>query len=478
MLNKLRRKKTARLIFFTLLILILPAFVFWGFGSYIRNKQEAALRGKVSGREISDLEYRDALEAVRAQVIMQFGERLDEIAKFLDLEGMAKERILLLSEAKKRHIRVSDKEVIEAIRGYPFFEINGKFNNKYYLETLQYVFHAQPRIFEEHTRQNLILSKFYQNITDKVALSDTQIREEYRKANEEASIYYITARAEDFSKDARPDEDNLKKYFEANRIQFKEPLSFNLQYLTVGSGKDNAESLKKNLQKAIQELRSSRDINKSAKALGLEVKETGFFSLPGPIPGLGWSPQLENLILKSAVKKYLPPVAIDEIYYLVMLKERREAHLPEFQNVKDKVKLAFIKEEGLKIARARISACLEKLKEQQKKNPKSPDFEKAAKALNLKSAVTQSFKYGSYIEGIGGSDIFWDQVQNLKDGAFSNVIEVPSGFYIIRVKSRTFIDDNKFKAESKGFTEKLLGQKKQEAFGEFLSNLKKQSQFD
>ena len=63
MLKKLRNKKTAKRIWIVLAILILPAFVLWGAGSFMRNKEkgESAYAGKVFGRTVSTLEYQDAL---------------------------------------------------------------------------------------------------------------------------------------------------------------------------------------------------------------------------------------------------------------------------------------------------------------------------------------------------------------------------------------------------------------------------------
>jgi len=478
MLRKLRHKKTAKWIFFILLILILPAFVFWGFGSYVRSKQEAALRGRIYGRNISELEYQDALEAVRTLAIMQFGDRIKEAAKYLNFEAMALERILLLSEAKKRRIRVSDKEVVEAIESYPVFEINGQFNNKYYQETLQYVFHTQARVFEEHTRQNIMLAKLYQDVTDKVALNDAQIMEEYSKANETVSIYYIASRPAEFTGNIQVNEEQVKNYFQENRIQFKEPLSFNLEYLTIGQDSEGGNSIREKIKVILPRLKSGQDINRVAKELNSEAKETGFFSLPGPIPGLGWSPQLAALISKSKPGQYLPPLEIDKVYYLVRLKNVREARIPEFEEIKDGVRSAFVRDAAYKLARDKIEACLAKLKEHTAGNLRPADFEKAAQAAGLKSAATQPFNYGSYIEGIGGSDIFWLQAQALKENETSPVVEVPSGFYIIRVKSKTPIDENKFQAEKEDFSRKLLAQKKEEVFAAFVRELKKVHQVE
>ncbi len=50
------------------------------------------------------------------------------------------------------------------------------------------------------------------------------------------------------------------------------------------------------------------------------------------------------------------------------------------------------------------------------------------------------------------------------------------GFFIIKVKARTPIDEKKFASEKKEFSQKLLQQKKEEAFAKFITELKKKAQ--
>jgi hypothetical protein len=104
------------------------------------------------------------------------------------------------------------------------------------------------------------------------------------------------------------------------------------------------------------------------------------------------------------------------------------------------------------------------------------NLEKTAKNFGLRTSSTDLFKYGSYIEGVGASDTFWTIAQNLKEEEFSDVIYMPSGFYIIKLKSRVAVDENKFAAEKTEFSEKLLAQKKTEVFYTFVLELKKKAQ--
>lgn len=468
MLKKLRDKKTAKKIWVILAIIIVPAFVLWGSGSLMRSKQEAAYAGKIFGKKIPLLEYKDALEAVKNDAIIQFGDKFSEIQKSLNLEYRAWGRLILLYEAQKRKISATDREVIEVIEGYPFFQRNGKFDNKIYSEILQYVFRTQPRIFEEQTRQNLMLSKLYKQVAENVKLDDKEIMEEYRKLNEEISVYYIAALPADFSKGLNPSEKDTKDYFAKNPLQFKQPLSFNMDYIATDSEakiKDIAARLNKRA-----------DFAKLAKDAGLSMKETGLFAQTDPIPGIGWSPEILNLISKLKIGQYTPTIHSDKYFYILRLKEIKEAYIPDFEKIKDRVKEAFIKGEAEKIAETKIKDCLEKLKELSQANPTAIDFNKIANSYGLKSDSTARFKYGSYIENVGASDILWTAADELKGNKFSGVIRTSSGFYIIKVKERIPADKEKFASEKAEFSQSLLLQKKQEVFFKFTEELRRKAQ--
>jgi hypothetical protein len=52
-LKKLRERKNIKMIMFLTAILIKPAFMLWGVGSALRQRQRASLAGKVFSRKIS-----------------------------------------------------------------------------------------------------------------------------------------------------------------------------------------------------------------------------------------------------------------------------------------------------------------------------------------------------------------------------------------------------------------------------------------
>lgn len=471
MLKILRDKKNAKMIWIILTILILPAFLLWGTGSSTRNKYrgEAGFAGKVSGKQVPMLEFQNALEATRNYAVIQFGDNLSEIQKYIDFESQAWERIILLAEAKRRKITSGDKEVIEAVKTYPIFQRDGLFNNQMYQWMLRYAFNTQARIFEEQIRQNVILSKLYKEITDGVIISENEIKKEYEKNNEQISLSYIAAIPYDFiDKNAVIEGKELNDYFRDNKLEFKQPFSFNLEYIS-------ADSVEK-IQNLLQYIDKKEKLTEAVKGLGLSVKETGLFAENAPIPGIGWSPQVINLITKAKTGVYLSPIQIDKSYYLFMLKERKEPFIPEYDTIKDKVKEKFLKHKSEESAKTKIEECLKKLREDYTKGPKGIDFTNTAKLFGLKAESTNLFKYNSYIEGIGSSDNLWAEAKKLKENEFSGIISLPSGFYIIKLKSFVPIDEKKFKEEKPELSRRLLTQKKQEFFNTFTEGLKAKSQ--
>jgi parvulin-like peptidyl-prolyl isomerase len=468
MLKKLRHKKTAKKIWIVLAVLILPAFVLWGSGSLTRSRQEVVFSGQIAGKKIPQLEFQESLAAVRNQALIQFGDKFSDVERKINLQSQAWDRLILLKETQARKIKVSDAKVISAIQNYPFFQAKGGFDKRIYGQMLAYVFRTQARAFEEEIRQNLMIAELFKEVTGNINLSDKEIRDEYRKTNEELSIYYIAGLPADFSKDIPFTDEDLRGYFVKNSLEFKQPLSFNLEYVEL--------PLEEKVKKLYSRLLKKQPFERIAKDNGLTLKETGLFSENGPIPGIGWSPEVINLITRAKPGQYLAPLYIDKSYYILKLKERKEPYIPEFESTKGGVKEAFIKEKTRLVAKEKIENCLKTLQEFYQTNPKSVDFNKTAKIFGLKSGGTESFKYNSYIEGVGASDKFWATALRLKEGEFSGIIEMPTGFYIIAVKSIVPFGEEKFKSEKSEFSQKILAQRKQEYFIKFIAELKKQAQ--
>ena len=185
MLKVLRNKKTAKRIWIGLGIIIMPAFIFWGLGGAIGDKGEKGYAGIIAGKKISNREFKDSLSAVKNMAIMRFGADFAQVVKDEELQNQAWQRLALVYEAKRLNIKASDQEVVERIESYPFFKRDGVFDKRLYNDLLKYLFSTQPRVFEEEARQNIIISKLFQKITNGITVDDKDAQERYIKINSE-----------------------------------------------------------------------------------------------------------------------------------------------------------------------------------------------------------------------------------------------------------------------------------------------------
>jgi len=460
MLHILRNKKTAKKVWIFLAIIIIPAFTLWGFGSSGRDKRDSAPVGKIFGRTISASDFNKSLAATRTAAIMQFGDNLPKVEKYLNLESQAWERLVLLEEAKRRRVNVTDREVTEVIEKTPYFQKDSSFDNKTYVEVLRYAFRLQPRAFEEQLRQNLILGKLYKQVTDGVQVDETKIRQEWLHKNKELSIEYIAALYEELAGKIKPAEKDVAEYYEKNKESFREPDSINLEYIAADS-----EEQSDKIQELIEKKLSLGEISLQ---LSLSVLETGLFNRFTPPPELKLSRETLNTIIKLNGDP-APVAQAGQSYYAFALKEKREGLVPELSKVKDRIRETLTVRESRKMAQEEIEQCLQMLKNNE-------PLKKAARACKLKYGETKFFKSSDQVEGLGPGRIFWEKADKLEQGKTSEAFSDSKGSYIIKLKESKPVDEGLFKKEKSALGEQMLAQEKNKVFSNFIEETKKKAQ--
>jgi len=174
-----------RRILWGLAIIIIPAFVLWGAGNRGQRRGNA---GMVFGKKVTMREYVSAWEASRNEAIMAYGSRFNEVIDQMNLETQAWDRVIMLREARKKGIKVSDMEVMGFISGIPVFtDQNGRFDEKRYETILQNTFRRTPRAFEEDTRDSLTIIKLVQDTFKDIEVTDEEIdRDKLKEAKKAA----------------------------------------------------------------------------------------------------------------------------------------------------------------------------------------------------------------------------------------------------------------------------------------------------
>lgn len=159
--------------FYVLFFIVILSFIFWGVGTV--DKSTSVPIAEVGKEKISIEEYWTAYDRTREFYRnITKGNFTDEMEKKLNLKQKVLDSLIddtvLLIEARKAGITVSDAELQEAIVNDPSFMRDGKFSREVYLRTLQ-LNRLSPELYESMKRRELTLVKMKRLIGESVDLS-------------------------------------------------------------------------------------------------------------------------------------------------------------------------------------------------------------------------------------------------------------------------------------------------------------------
>src|SRR5476651_2007470 len=110
MLEVLRRKGVNKTILWIIAIVIILSFGVFGTAYRLDNSVNSA--GTLYGHNVSIKDFQQAYDDARDQAIRVYGDEFFKNAGRIDLEQEAWDRLILLKEAQKRDIQVTDQEVV------------------------------------------------------------------------------------------------------------------------------------------------------------------------------------------------------------------------------------------------------------------------------------------------------------------------------------------------------------------------------
>jgi len=176
MLDFLRKKKRSWVITLFLAIIVL-VFVLWGVGSYVnepRLESVAEVNGEVISQRELEVHYQRLVELYRG---LFKGTLTQETLRGLNLRGAIVEELvqkrLLLQEARRLGLEVSDEEIMEAIARAQEFQVDGRFSKNRYLQVLLaglcfseemghlFVLLVSDRAVEKTERDSLVRKHFH-----------------------------------------------------------------------------------------------------------------------------------------------------------------------------------------------------------------------------------------------------------------------------------------------------------------------------
>jgi len=500
MLKLLRKKGVAKKVIWFIAILIIISFGFFGTASLL-NYGGVSYAGKIFGKNITLDEFQDAFKQVEVQAIIRYGDKFRQIRQYLNLEIETWDRLILLRETKNRKIKIANKDVIEAIQQYIFFQRDGRFDEQLYNDLLFSIFRMNPRDFEESVRDSLKFNNLFQQETKLVTLTNEEIFEAYKKENEKVQISYIFISPEQFEDRFSINDEEAQKYYAGNKLKFLLPSSINVDYMTLDfpekepeekedttenneddpdddSGRKRATREKADM--IYDELNENPDLDLKASAQkhDLEVRSSGFFSKEKPNLKLGWSFELLNTIFGMEPDQINEPLETDKAVYILKVKEKKEAYVPEYSEAEEEVKKALLKKKTEEITQVEAEKYLIALKEEMNKT-KLKDFPKAAKALQLEIYQTPLFKRGEYLPKIGLSREFQEAAFALNDqNKISRSIKTDKGYCILHLDDYVDVDQEKYTKSKYEFSQQLLNLERDKAWSDYLRKLRTEAKLE
>ena len=226
------RENTGNWIIKIFLGIIVVVFVFLGVGSFgsKRNNSVATINDEPITRE----EYQQAYKTIVDQMRARFGKNLnDDILKALNVKQQALDSLieqkLILSQADKLEIAVSDKELQQSLQSIKAFQKEGKFNLDQYKKVLS-LNSLNPEIFEQNQINSLRQQKVRNMVLSAVNVSDLEARDWYLFQNTKIAVDYLLFNPISYS-DIHPSEEQIKNFYTENKDNYKTDSKIKAVYL-------------------------------------------------------------------------------------------------------------------------------------------------------------------------------------------------------------------------------------------------------
>jgi peptidyl-prolyl cis-trans isomerase D len=178
--------KHMKWIMWAIVVLITVTFLFFGiYPSDVGTRSIA----KVGGDSITVDEYSRVYRNLYERFKEMLGDQMNEdMVKSLKLQAIQELVIgrLLVQEAARIGLKISDKELQTAIMNMPSFSRDGRFDKKLYDRILDQI-NKRPAAFETDQREFLLRQKLEQLVKDGVTVTDAELAAAYQQKNPKAN---------------------------------------------------------------------------------------------------------------------------------------------------------------------------------------------------------------------------------------------------------------------------------------------------
>ena len=219
---------------------------------------------------------------------------------------------------------------------------------------------------------------------------------------------------------------------------------------------------------------SGADFTKLASDSRVPLKVTNWFAQGEMLPEIGENQEFYKNAFALSAKDTSPIIEGKDAYYLMRLKQRREASVPPLETVKSRIESDLRESKAYELALKRGNTVLDQLK-------KDKDVEKAAQNNGLKLEETGWFvrsapqlpKIGELTETKGGPLTLSAQ-KPLPDRLYSQ----KDALYVLIFKGSQGADMERFEKEKEMIKKQAVAESRQRALVRFMEGLKSKAKIE
>ena len=220
-----------------------------------------------------------------------------------------------------------------------------------------------------------------------------------------------------------------------------------------------------------KDLKTPADFETVAKARGLKVEETGFFTREEPLLSLGGSPQVSAEIFQLGTTEVSTPLRVGRGVAFTTVTGREDPKLPALDAVKDKVRDDVIKEKASKLASEKAASLVAALKT-------APDFAAAAKKAGLEAKTSELIARGTALPDVGLNASVEKAAFAQTVGTVGDPVSTLNGTTILKVLERKDVTPPEAAAGRESIKQDLLTERRQQFFGAYMAKARQKMKIE
>ncbi|OTG65079.1 SurA N-terminal domain-containing protein [Acinetobacter silvestris] len=257
-----------------LLILFLTPLALVGIEGYFSGGQKEDVAKTVNGQDISKKDLEAQTKSYKDQLLNS--ERVKGDESLLNMGFIQNSvldnliaRTLLIQQAEKLGISLSDAQIEQMIAQQPNFQENGKFSDTLYANYLRSIGMTSQALIA-NLRQDHALKMLMSSITDYALVSKLDIQQVYNLQSEQRNLFLSSIKLDDYKKDVKVTNQEVADYYKKYPNKFKQVASVDVDYVVLSPAmltKLNTEVTEAELKQAYAQFveKQNQDVKREVK---------------------------------------------------------------------------------------------------------------------------------------------------------------------------------------------------------------------